>query len=111
MWGLCRDIKAIQDRVFQTVTVIQYKIKENGEVFIISPETTYKLDIKHIKELPASPQYIYGEHVSPCNHPDMIGIVCGVYWHFKLNCYFYQIEVNGRTKSKRYYDGDLNPAV
>lgn len=100
---------AIQDGLFQTV--IQYKRKENGEVVIISPKTTYKLDIKHVKELSAPPQYIYGECVSPCNHPDMIGIVCDIAWHFKLNCYFYIIKVNGRPKSKRYYDGDLNPIV
>ena len=87
------------------------KRKENGEVVIISPKTTYKLDIKHVKELSAPPQYIYGECVSPCNHPDMIGIVCDIAWHFKLNCYFYIIKVNGRPKSKRYYDGDLNPIV
>jgi len=71
MWGVCLDSKAIQEGLFQTV--IQYKIKENGEV--------------------------------------IIGIICGVYWHFKLNCYFYKIKVNGRVKSKRYYDNDLNPAV
>lgn len=109
MWGVCLDSNAIQDGLFQTV--IQYKRKENGEVVIISPKTTYKLDIKHVKELSAPPQYIYGECVSPCNHPDMIGIVCDIAWHFKLNCYFYIIKVNGRPKSKRYYDGDLNPIV
>ena len=109
MWGVCLDSNAIQDGLFQTV--IQYKRKENGEVVIISPKTTYKLDIKHVKELSAPPQYIYGECVSPRNHPDMIGIVCDIAWHFKLNCYFYIIKVNGRPKSKRYYDGDLNPIV
>ena len=51
MWGVCLDSNAIQDGLFQTV--IQYKRKENGEVVIISPKTTYKLDIKHVKELSA----------------------------------------------------------
>ena len=95
MWGVCLDSNAIQDGLFQTV--IQYKRKENGEVVIISPKTTYKLDIKHVKELSAPPQYIYGECVSPCNHPDMIGIVCDIAWHFKLNCYFYIINVASTT--------------
>ena len=40
MWGVCLDSNAIQDGLFQTV--IQYKRKENGEVVIISPKTTYK---------------------------------------------------------------------
>ena len=109
MWGVCLDSKAIQSGLFQTV--IQYKTKENGDVVIIFPETIYKPDIKYIKELPISPQYIYGEPVSPCNQPDIIGIICGVCWNFKLNCYFYKIKVNGRVKSKLYYDDDLNPDV
>ena len=98
MWGVCLDSNAIQDGLFQTV--IQYKRKENGEVVIISPKTTYKLDIKHVKELSAPPQYIYGECVSPCNHPDMIGIVCDIAWHFKLNCYFYIIKDNTESQTK-----------
>ncbi len=109
MWGVCLDSYAIQEGLFQTV--IQYKIKENGEVMILLPETVYKPDIKYVKELPTPPQYRYGEQVSPANSPDIIGIICKVRWHFKLNCYFYHIKVNGRVKSKRYYDNDLLPIV
>lgn len=108
MWGLCFDPKAIQEGWFHTV--IQYKVEDNSEVTVILPETLYKPDIKYIKELP-TPQYIYGEQVSPCNHPDIAGIICGIFWHFKLNRYFYKIKVNGKEKSKRYYDDDLNPAI
>lgn len=109
MWGICLDSKAIQEGLFQSV--IQYRIKENGEVVIILPETAYRPDIKYIKELSIPPRYAYGEEVSPCNHPDIIGIICDVRWHFKLNCCFYKIKVNGRVKSKRYYDNDLNPKM
>lgn len=109
MWGICLDNNVIQEGLFQTV--IQYEIKENGEVVIILPETVYKPDIKFIKELSVPPQYIYGEQVLLCDHPDITGIICGVCWHFKLNCCFYKIKVNGRVKSKRYYDNDLKPVV
>lgn len=109
MWGICLDSKAMQEGLFQTV--IQYKMEENGEVVITLPETAYKPDIKYIRELPVRPQYIYGEQVSPCNHPDISGIIYGVYWHFKLNCCFYKIKVNGKVKSKRYYDNDLEFSV
>lgn len=108
MWGIYLDSKAIQEGLFQTVS--QYRIKENGEAEIILPETVYKPDMKYIRELPIPPQYVYGERVSPCNHPDIIGTICDIRWHFKYNRCIYQIKVNGRVKSKRYYDDDLNPA-
>lgn len=79
MFAVCLDSKAIHEVLFQSV--IQYKIKGNGEAVIILPKTVFKPDIKYIKELPISPQYIYGEQVSPCNHPDIAGIICGVSWH------------------------------
>ena len=50
MWGIYLDSKAIQEGLFQTV--IQYRIKENGEAEIILPETVYKPDMKYIRELP-----------------------------------------------------------
>ena len=108
MWGVCLDNQSIQEGLFQAV--IQYKIKENGEAVIILPETAYKPDIKYIKELPVPPRYIYGEQVSPRNHPDITGIIYSINWHFKSSCCFYKIKVNGKVKSKRYYDNDLNPA-
>ena len=46
MWGVCLDSQSIQEGLSQTV--IQYKIKENGEAVIILPETAYKPDIKYI---------------------------------------------------------------
>lgn len=107
MWGICLDSEAMQEGLFQTV--IQYEIAENGEVIITSPKTVYKPDIRHIRALPIpSPKYIYGDQVSPCNHPNVMGIIYGIHWHFKLNCCFYKIKVNGKVKSKRYYDDDLN---
>lgn len=78
---------------------------------IILPKTVFKPDIKYIKELLISPRYIYGEQLSLCNHPDIAAIIYAVGWHIRLNCYFCKIKVNGRVKSKRYYDNDLNPAV
>lgn len=105
MWGICLDSKAIQEGLFQQV--IQYKIDENGEVIITLPSTGYRPEIKRIRKLSVPPKYIYGEQVSPCNHPDMIGVICSIRWHFKLNRYFYLIRVNGKAVSKRYFDDDL----
>lgn len=105
MWGICLDSEAIQEGLFQKV--IQYSVNENGEVVITLPETAFKPDIKQIRELSAPPKFIYKEQVSPCNHPDITGIICDIHWHFKLNCCFYKISINGKVKSKRYYDDDL----
>ena len=106
MWGVCLGSEAVQEGFYQKV--IQYRVDENGEVVITLPKTIFKPYIRHIKELSMSPKYIYDQKVSPCNHPDIIGVVCDIGWHFKLNCYFYKIRVNGKVKSKRYYDYDLN---
>ena len=106
MWGICLDSESMQEGLFQKV--IQYSIDENGEAVITLPETAFKPDIKHIRALSAPPKYIYKNQVSPCKHPEITGVICDIYWHFKLNCCFYIIKVNGKVKSKRYYDDDLN---
>ena len=105
MWGICLDIGAFSEGLFQTV--VQYTAAENGKAVITLPETAYKPEIKDILELPVSPKYIYGELVTPRNHPEMTGIICGIRWHFKQERCFYAIQVNGRIKSKRYFDEDL----
>ncbi len=102
MWGICLDIEGSLSQA-----VVQYEIADNGEVLITLPETTYKPDIKYIRALSGAPKYSYGDQVSPCNHPDITGVIYGIHWHFKLNCCFYTIKVNGKVKSKRYYDDDL----
>ena len=104
MWGICLDSKAWEDGLFQAV--VQYKI-DNSKALVMSPKANYELDIKKIRELPAPPRFVYGEQVSPCNHPDMTGVIIGIRWHFKRNCCFYIISVNGKKKSKRYFDDDL----
>lgn len=108
MWGICLDIKTREDGLFQAV--VQYKI-DNSKAVIILPKAHYELDIKRIRGLLAPPRFVYGEQVSPCNHPDIIGVVVGIHWHFKRNCCIYTISVNGKTKSKRYFDDDLISAV
>ena len=66
MWGICLDSKALEDGLSQAV--VQYKI-DNSKALVISPKANYELDIKRIRELPAPPRFVYGEQVSPRNHP------------------------------------------
>ena len=104
MWGICLDGKALEDGLFQAV--VQYKT-DNGKAFVRLPKAKYGLEIERIRELPVPPRFVYGEQVSPCNHPDMTGVIVGIRWHFKRNCCFYTISVNGKKRSKRYFDEDL----
>ncbi len=104
MWGICLDSKALEDGLFQAV--VQYKI-DNGKALVISPKANYELDIKRIRKLPAPPRFVYGEQVQPRSHLDMTGVIIGIRWHFKRNCCFYTIRINGKTRSKRYFDDDL----
>ena len=101
IWGICLDSKAGEVGLFQAV--VQYKI-DNGKALVMSPKANYGLDIKRIRELPTPPRFVYGEQVSPCNHPDLTGVIIGIRWHFNRNCCFYTISINGKTKSKRYFD-------
>lgn len=97
MWGIYLDSKAFEDGLFQAV--VQYKI-DNGKALVMLPKANYELDIKRIRELSAPPQFIYGEKVSPCNRPDMIGVIVGINWHFKRNRCFYTISINEKMRSK-----------
>lgn len=108
MWGICLDSSACQNGLFQGV--IQYEISSNNEVRIISPRTSCRVDFKKIRELPIPPKYVYGQRVIPRNHPDIIGVIMEIRWHFKRECCFYIIQVGKRIKSKRYFDDDLIPA-
>ena len=103
MWGICFDSKALEDGLFQTV--VQYKI-DNNKALVILPKAGYEMDIKGVRELPP-PRFVYGAQVSPCNHPEMTGVIVEIRWHFNRNCCFYTISINGKRKSKRYFDEDL----
>lgn len=104
-WGICLDCETYNIGLFYKV--VQYQEDdERDEVIIILPITA-QVSKKNIKELSESPKYIYGEKVFPCNHPSMKGVILEIQWHFKLKCYIYIIEINGKRKSKRYFDDDL----
>lgn len=108
MWGICLDISTWQDGLYQAV--IQYEMSGDNQAVIISPRANCKVDLKKTRELSAPPKYIYGQQVVPCNHPDIIGVIVKIHWHFKRECCFYIIQVGKKIKSKRYFDDDLKPA-
>ena len=105
-WGVCLDFDTYDIGLFQTV--VQYTADEAGEMAIImSPVTMIHVKKSNIRELQTPPQFSYGEKIVPHNHFDINGNVVGIYWHFKLNCFYYRIRIADKIKSKRYFEKDL----
>ena len=55
------------------------------------------------------PQFKPFERVKYLNSKGVLeyGIVKGIHWHNNERRFYYDIEVNGKMKSRRYYDEDL----
>lgn len=106
MWGVCFDFELFHDGLFQSV--VEYEMRHtNSEAVILMPKADYRLNIEKIKELSTPPKHKYGEQVSPCNHPDMVGVVVRISWHFEQNCFYYKIKIGEKIKSRRYFDNEL----
>ena len=81
---------------------------------LISPEIArvyYKnkscdIPVNNIRPINA-PEFVFGDIVSPINHLDITGTVCGIMFHFKRNEPIYFISINGKRKSKRYFKDEL----
>lgn len=104
MWGICSDVDVLNGLLFQSV--IEYNIVDN-KAKLISPFTNVVIDMSKIKEIPDAPRFVYGEFVSPINHVDIKGKIHTIKWHFNLKACYYYIQVDGKNKSKRYFEEDL----
>ncbi|MDE7229175.1 MAG: hypothetical protein K2N56_01730 [Oscillospiraceae bacterium] len=101
MWGVCLDHSAAE--LFQTV--IQYEVQ--NEKAVIS-KSGMALDLKHIKPLRDPPEFVFDSSVSFINHPELMGKIAKICWHFNRECYYYKISVNGKMKSRRYFADELD---
>ena len=104
MWGICLDVDVLNGARAQSV--VEYIIEDN-KTKLISPVDNVVLDMSKTKEIPEVPQFVYGELVSPVNHLDMKGKIHTIKWHFNLKACYYYIQVDGKNKSKRYFEEDL----
>lgn len=106
-WGICLAFETFHLGLFQTV--VQYTADTaNDKAIIVSPKMT-QISMSNIKPLQTAPQYNYGERVTHCNHPNIIGVVVGIYWHFNTKRFFYKIKIGEKIKSKRYFENDFVP--
>lgn len=111
MWGICFDTIEREGKIFPVELfqrVIEYEISEESAVAcLVYPVEGVQIAVDKIRALDNPPQFTDGELVSPVNHPEMVGVIRGIGWHFEKQEYMYFITVNGRKKSKRYYYKDL----
>ncbi len=111
MWGICFDTIVCEGKTFPSVLfqcVVEYEIcTDNTIANLVYPVQGVQIAVDKLRTLDKPPQFMNGDLVSPVNHPDMVGVIRGIGWHFKNQDYMYFISVNGRKKSKRYYDKDL----
>lgn len=106
MWGICLDVLIHNGKLYQRA--IEYeKLLDQSKAHIVQPVSDITISIDAIKPIDQPPVFVYEELVSPVGHPDVIGRVTDIIWHFKNMDYNYYISVNGRKKSKRYYSQDL----
>lgn len=107
MWGICLE-DMLFDGVYLHQRAVEYQLDpDNHTANILQPIKDIKISSDRIVTLEKPPAFVYGDLVSPVSHPDMIGTVREIVWHFKNKDYNYYITVNGRKKGKRYYVYDL----
>ncbi|MDE7430386.1 MAG: hypothetical protein K2N34_00470 [Lachnospiraceae bacterium] len=104
MWGIFLNVEKGNKDLYQTV--VEYVVS-GAKALVISPVPKLEVDIEDIKALHNMPEYLYGEKIRICKHNEPTGLVVGIYWNFKKEQFFYKLSVNGRVKSKRYYNKDL----
>ena len=107
MWGICLE-NLISDDIYLHQRAVEYQLDtDNHTANILQPVQDLKISSDRIMMRDKPPTFEYGDLVSPVDHPDMLGTVREIVWHFKNMDYNYYITVNGRKQSTRYYTDDL----
>uniref|UniRef100_UPI004055DB87 hypothetical protein n=1 Tax=Acetatifactor sp. TaxID=1872090 RepID=UPI004055DB87 len=106
MWGICLDSELMQEGLFQTVVECEMD-SELGKANILRPKEKQGVASEKIRNLTLAPKFVYGEQVIFGNHPDIMGTITYIYWHFDKECFYYKVKVGEHIKSKRFYEEDL----
>jgi hypothetical protein len=101
-WAICFE----NDIPFLFQRVISYEIVSPDTVKAYYGKNNYHVSTNKIRPI-NPPKYRIDDSVSPVNHPELIGIIYDMIYHFDKNEPMYFIKVNGRKKSKRYFENDL----
>lgn len=74
MWGICLDSTVCGGSLFYAV--IGYERSADGStVNIIQPVKGIQVSASDVKRMDNPPRFVYGEAVSPVNHPEMLGVI------------------------------------
>jgi hypothetical protein len=102
-WAICLDYDLIPNL---GQMVVPYEIITPEVATVTFNGASYKVPLAKIKAIDA-PKFAYGDTVSPTNHPELIGVVHVIRYHFDRNEPMYFIKINEKKKSKRYFCDDL----
>ncbi len=81
-------------------------IEKNEEFITLKyAENTYSVKALIYKKV-ENPLFIYGTEVIIKNS-NQVAIIRDIHWHYKSNEPIYYIEINGKRKSKRYFEHEL----
>jgi len=101
-WAICFD----DNMLFLFQKIVSYRLISPNTVEISYENNIYNTPLKNIRIINPL-KFVIGDQVSPKNHPELIGIIWNTIYHFGKNEPMYYIKINGKKKSKRYFENDL----
>ena len=87
-------------------SLVTYEMVDAENIIVKHYNKTYPMKLEQIKPI-ATPRFVWGDKVSPANHPEWVGEVASMGYHFKNKEMMYYLSINGKMKSKRYFAADL----
>ena len=90
----------------QSNTKVYECIDEDDQYITIRyGDKTFRVKDVSFKQVPA-PKFDFGEEVKLVSK-DEVGIILDILWHFDKEEHYYFIMVDGKRKSKRYFESDF----
>ena len=87
-------------------SLVTYEMIDDENIIVRHYDKSYHMKLEQIKPID-TPKYVWGDKASPANHPELLGEVISMGYHFKNKDMMYYLSINGKMKSKRYFAADL----
>mgnify|MGYP003596883821 CR=1 FL=1 len=79
-----------------------------GDFLVIKHKAnSFRIKKEAIKQLMPNPKFKWGEKVIQISKPEIESHIDDFFWHYKNGEYLYNLIVNGKRKSNRYNESDL----
>lgn len=104
-----RDIENLENLDLKDNIFICIDILQDDYLKLKSTEVEIDLKSEVFRKMPEQPKFKPLEKVKFYNTKGFLefGIIKGIHWHDKDHKMFYDVEVNGKLKGRRYFDEDL----